>query len=422
MVTATTGALVSLLERLLRDPWGTLSDLLHYVVGLVGGWGLRLLLVAIPLGLASLVVVLGWRRWRQQRLAAGGRLVQILVPPQVEPGAADALWSNLAGLLRQHRFPDPRPHVSFELRWTTTGVTVGLWVPGTIAPHLVERAVEAAWPGARASLQQATPPLPDEPGVAALGGGLRLAGGPWQPLRTEHWVDPLRALLGAAGELAAGETAVVQLLARPAAGWRLARASRTAQALAGAPSLRTRLVSGLLDLLTPGSSHARRRLVGAGEALRLTEARAALAKLSEPCWGVAVRYGVAGPNHPDRHGRLRARAHALAAAFAVHAGRNRLGRHRLRRPARTLAARPLGRGDLLTTGELASLAHLPADPAIPGLARAGARPVPPPPGLPPAASCSGTASSAPPARSGSPPPTPASTSTCWAPPDRASRP
>jgi energy-coupling factor transporter ATP-binding protein EcfA2 len=114
----------------------------------------------------------------------------------------------------------------------------------------------------------------------------------------------------------------------------------------------------------------------------MTEARAALAKLSGPCWEVAVRYGVAGPNRPDRHGRLRARAHALAAAFAVHAGRNRLGRHRLRRPARTLAARPLVRGDLLTTGELASLAHLPADPAIPGMARAGARPVPPPPGLP----------------------------------------
>ena len=114
----------------------------------------------------------------------------------------------------------------------------------------------------------------------------------------------------------------------------------------------------------------------------MAEARAALAKLAGPCWEVQVRYGVAGPDRPDRQGRLRARAHALAAAFAVHSGRNRLGRHRLHRPARTLAARPLHRGDLLSTGELASLAHLPADPAVPGLARAGARPVPPPPGLP----------------------------------------
>ena len=114
----------------------------------------------------------------------------------------------------------------------------------------------------------------------------------------------------------------------------------------------------------------------------MAEARAALAKLAGPCWEVQVRYGVAGPDRPDRHGRLRARAHALAAAFAVHSGRNRLGRHRLGHPARTLATRPLGRGDLLSTVELASLAHLPADPAVPGLVRAGARPVPPPPGLP----------------------------------------
>jgi len=382
MVTAPASATRTPLERFLLDPWGTLGDLANQLAGAAAGWGLRLLLLAVPLWLAGVAAARGWRRWRHQRLTAGARLVGILVPPQVEPGAADALWSNLAGLLRQHRRPDPRPHVSFELHWTTAGVTVGLWVPGTIAPHLVERAVEAAWPGARASLHDTTPPLPDEVGVAVLGGGLRLAGGPWQPLRTEHWVDPLRALLGAAGELAGDETAVVQILARPAAGRRLQRAGRAAGALAGAPSPRARVVGGLLDLLTPGSGRTPKRPGGAVDALRMTEARAALAKLGGPCWEVAVRYGVAGPSRPDRHGRLRARAHALSAAFAVHTGRNRLTRHRLRHPARVLGARPLHRGDLLTTAELASLAHLPADAAVPGLTRAGARPVPPPPGLP----------------------------------------
>src|SRR6266508_1813528 len=382
MVTTPASGTRTPLERFLLDPWGVLGDLAGQLAGLAAGWGLQLLLVAGPLWLAGVVAARGWRRWRQQRLASGARLVGILVPPQVEPGAADALWSNLAGLLRQHRRPDPRPHVSFELHWTTAGVTVGLWVPGTIAPHLIERAVEAAWPGARASLHDATPPLPDEVGVAVLAGGLRLAGGPWQPLRTEHWVDPLRALLGAAGELAGGETAVVQILARPAAGRRLRRATRASHAMAGVSSPHARVVGGLLDLLTPGSGRTPKRPVGAGEALRMTEARAALAKLGGPCWEVAVRYGVAGPSRPDRRGRLRARAHALAAAFAVHTGRNRLGRHRLRDPARVLGARPLHRGDLLTTGELASLAHLPADAAVPGLTRAGARPVPPPPGLP----------------------------------------
>jgi energy-coupling factor transporter ATP-binding protein EcfA2 len=382
MVTAVASTTQALLERFLLDPWGTLADLAGRLLGVAAGWGLRLLLVAIPVGLAAVLAARGWRRWQHRRLLAGARLVRVLVPPQVESGAADALWSNLAGLLRQHRFPDPRPHVSFELHWTTTGVTVELWVPGTIAPHLVERAVEAAWPGARAAMHPATPPLPLDLGVSVLGGGLRLAGGPWQPLRSEHWIDPLRALLGAAGELAGDETAVVQILARPAAGRRLRRATRTARALAGAPNAGSRVVGGLLDLLTPGLARAPRRPVGAGEALRMSEARAALAKLAGPCWEVQVRYGVAGPNHPDRTGRLRARAHALAAAFALYTGRNRLGRHRLHRPARTLALRRLGRGDLLTTGELASLGHLPADPAIPGLTRAGARPVPPPPGLP----------------------------------------
>jgi energy-coupling factor transporter ATP-binding protein EcfA2 len=382
MMTAATGPPLPQLERFLRDPWATLGDLATQLASSAAGWGLRLLAVAVPGWLTGVVAVRVWRRWRQQRLARGARLVQILVPPQVEPGAAEALWSNLAGLLRQHRPPDPRPHVSFELRWSTAGVTVGLWAPGTIAPHLIERAVEAAWPGARASVTDAIPPLPDQDGGAVLGGGLRLAGGPWQPLRTEHFLDPLRALLGAAGELAGGETAVVQVLARPAAGRRLRRAARAARALAGAPSPRARVLGWLLDLLTPAAGHTPKRPAAAGEALRLTEARAALVKLGGPCWEVAIRYGVAGPNRPDRRGRLRARAHALAAAFAVHAGRNRLGRHRLRRPARTLAARPLHRGDLLTTGELASLAHLPIDPAVPGLARAGARPVPPPPGLP----------------------------------------
>jgi hypothetical protein len=368
------------LERFLADPWGTLADLAVDLVGLAGGWGLRLLLIAVPLAMVAVAGRLGWRSWRQRRLRAAARLVQILVPPQVEPGAADALWGNLAGLLRQRRPLDLRPHVSFELQWSSRTVTVGLWVPGTIAPHLVERAVEAAWPGARASIATATPLLPVAAGVRVVGGELRLAGGPWQPLRTDHFIDPLRALFGAAGELAAGETAVVQVLTRPAAGRRLARANRAAHALAGTPTGRAALAGGLLDLLTPAAGRAPRRPPGAAEALRMTQARAALAKLAGPCWETRIRYGVAGPT--QLRGRLRARAHALAAAFAVHAGRNRLARRRLLRPAHTLATRPLHHGDLLTTLELASLAHLPIDAAVPGLARAGARPVPPPPDLP----------------------------------------
>ena len=216
--------------------------------------------------------------------------------------------------------------------------------------------------------------------MALAGGELRLAAGPWQPLRTEHWVDPLRAVLGAAGELADGETATVQVLARPAGGRRLVRAQRAAHALAGATGPRASLVGGLLDLLTLGGRRAPRRPVGPADPQAALAARAAVAKLAGPCWEVRVRYGVSGP--AGLRGRLRARAHALAAAYAVYSGRNRLTRRRLRHPAAILASRPLHRGDLLAAGELAALAHLPVDPAVPGLARAGARPVPPPPGLP----------------------------------------
>jgi len=58
-----------------------------------------------------------------------------------------------------------------------------------------------------------------------------------------------------------------------------------------------------------------------------------------------------------------------------------LDRHRLRRPAQTLAARRLGRGDLLSVAELAALAHLPTDQSVAGLARAGAKAVAPPPAV-----------------------------------------
>ncbi|HUA95695.1 MAG TPA: DUF87 domain-containing protein, partial [Acidimicrobiales bacterium] len=114
-----------------------------------------------------------------------------------------------------------------------------------------------------------------------------------------------------------------------------------------------------------------------------------LDKAAQPCWAIAVRYAVATTaTDGQAAARLRGRAHAVASAFALYSGRNRLDRHRLRHPAQVLAARRLGRGNLVSVGELAALAHLPVDPAVPGLARAGANAVAPPPAvahsLPPA--------------------------------------
>ena len=128
------------------------------------------------------------------------------------------------------------------------------------------------------------------------------------------------------------------------------------------------------------------------------EIRETTAKLAGPQWETLIRYAVCatapaqardGASRWERRAaaaqqaaRLRGLAHALASATALLTGRNWLARRRLRRPADATASRRLVKGDLLSVPELAAIARLPADPSLPGLARAGARAVPPPPAIP----------------------------------------
>ncbi len=297
-----------------------------------------------------------------------------------------------------------QPHVSFELAWSVDGLQIGMWVPGVIPPGLVERAVEAAWPGARATATSPEPPLPMK--MLVTGGQLRLARPECFPLRTDHDSDPLRGLLGAAGALEAGERAVVQVLARPAGARRLARLHRAVRAIRTGQQP-TRL-GRLADLISPGPPASPRRYTH--DPTLAVDVRAILAKAASPGWITVIRYGVAtaidqaasltGVGRADanlRHqqaqqpedahpaaqvrARLRGRAHAIASAFASYADRNRLERRHLPRPARTLDQRRLGHGDLLSIPELAAIAHLPTDVAVPGLARAGAKPIAPPPAI-----------------------------------------
>lgn len=76
--------------------------------------------------------------------------------------------------------------------------------------------------------------------------------------------------------------------------------------------------------------------------------------------------------------RLGVVAHGLASAFGIYAGRNRLRRMHLPDPAGVLANRPMRHGFLLNLDELAALAGLPTDVAVPGLDRARAKAVPAP--------------------------------------------
>ncbi|GAB3959356.1 hypothetical protein GCM10027614_78680 [Micromonospora vulcania] len=76
--------------------------------------------------------------------------------------------------------------------------------------------------------------------------------------------------------------------------------------------------------------------------------------------------------------RLKTLAHGVASAYGVYTARQRLRRVRLKQPAAVLSARPLRSGYLLGAGELAAVAALPTDLAVPGLRRARAKPMPAP--------------------------------------------
>ncbi|WP_157527889.1 type IV secretory system conjugative DNA transfer family protein, partial [Micromonospora rosaria] len=68
--------------------------------------------------------------------------------------------------------------------------------------------------------------------------------------------------------------------------------------------------------------------------------------------------------------------HAIAAAATAYTGPNQLRRMRMPQPVATIAGRRLRRGFLATVPELAALAALPQDLAVPGLDRARAKAVP----------------------------------------------
>ena len=361
------------LVRVLTDPSGALArglDAAGDVLASLAPLGLG----AAAATTAAVPVWVAVRARRRAALADGARVVTVLAPPEVDPSGGEALWRNLHDLLRPRwrRLLAGQPHLGFEYAWSSSRLAVRMWVPGVVPPGLVERAVESAWPAARTEVAAAAehPPLPK--GWPATGGRLRLALPGWYPLRTDHDADPLRALLGAAAPEGDGEAAVVQVLARPASYRSVARCRKAARELrAGRPTSRW---SRLLDLVTPGAT--RRPVPDPAVA---AEVRAVLDKASSPLWSVAVRLAVASQD--GRPGALRGRAHAVAASFALHSGRNRLVRRRLRRPADALASRHASRFDLLSTPELAGLAHLPLDRIVPALERAGARPVPPPPAV-----------------------------------------
>lgn len=393
------------LARYLTDPWA----IVHLILADLGNWTLTWLPVVGPglaIGIAATVWTRRWRRHRRQRrLHTNARMITVLAPPSVDPAGAIGVWNNLVGLLRPawRRLLTGQPHVTCEYVFSHEGIRIQFWVPGAVPPGLVERAIEAAWPGAHTQATPAEPPLPIEPKAGqrmlATGGELRLARSEALPILAEFpsGVDPLRALLGAPVGLGIHERACVQVLARPVTGRRVRKARRAARHLHAGGS--TRPAGRVLDAITPGlrpaaattRTSATIRPAEPQAALEYaTQNRAMVTKQRGSQYETVIRYAVA--TQVDQHtppvqirrigDQLRGRAHALASAFGAFIDHNHYCRHRLRHPLRTLADRRLDSGDLLSVPELAAIAHLPTDEAAPGLHRAGARAVAPPPGVP----------------------------------------
>lgn len=344
------------------------------VVSLIVAHGV-MLAITVPLVVAMIIVgthVLSWvRQWAWRKHA---RVVEILPPPQSELSGAEDLWRQTLGTLRPwwKRALLGQPHLVWEYRMTQTGLHIRLWVPGPIPGGMVERAVTAAWPGASVTTRPVPPPRAD---ARAHAGGVHLARPDHYPIETTFAEDPLRALIGAAGDLTGDDEVLVQIAVRPVTGRRLRRANRAAA------SLRYDYTphSTAFDALTPGAHRSANLLALRPEAGR--EISAILTKSTQPRLESSVRYRVSssGTTPADKQ-RRRGRAHAVAAAWSVFSGHNYYERHRLRiLPRWRTHRRTMGSGDLLTAKELAAIAHLPLDETVPGLQRAPARPVPPPP-------------------------------------------
>jgi hypothetical protein len=328
------------------------------------------ILAALVLAVSAAVIIIA--RLRRRRLADGARLVTIGVPPEVDPAGAVLLWSALHDLLRPHlaRFLSGQPHLAWEITAAEEGTTFRVWVPAVIPPGLIERAVSSAWPGASTSTNAAT--FDAGAGPAGAASELALSGPGWFPLNASMKRDPLPLILGQLAGLHGGQRAIVQVLARPATTREQRRLRTAARRLrAGIPPGR---LARLVNFFTTSSPPRAPRL----DPTINPDVRAVMDKSTQPLYRCLVRVAVTGSSSGEARGRI----HAILGGFAAYEGRVGLRRRRIRNADAALRDRWLGRRAFLAgADELAALAHLPSQEAIPGVVMAGAREVAPPPGI-----------------------------------------
>lgn len=319
--------------------------------------------------LAIWVAAVFGTRLLRMRILSRARVIEIRTPPETTVHQAVAFWTQVLGLLRPRWYlrwlP---PHIAWEYVADARGVRIQVWVPRVLSTVSVERAIEANWPGATTARR--SPVLPA--GEYTSGSWVALVRADHYPVRTQFAEDPLRGLFGELSDLAPGQLAVVRICARPAPFRRAAAARGAAAELRGGHA-------SLLPDFAPGRSSRAMVLPGVSD-----DVRSILKKAESPRVACQVSCLMTTEHDGERdRQRLRGRTRAISAAFsAFTSGANGLRRRWMPAPKFWLNRRHLARGYLLSTNELANLAHLPTDAAVPGLARAGARSVTPSPDLP----------------------------------------
>jgi|HubBroStandDraft_6_1064221.scaffolds.fasta_scaffold21659_3 hypothetical protein len=355
-------------QRPTREALGVLDHVLsivEHVAPVVAG-------VALAIG----AVVLLARLFVAHRPVSGAsaRLVTVGVPPEVEPAGGLLLWQALHDLLRPRwaRLIAGQPHLSWEVAASEAGTVFRLWVPASVPSGLIERAIASAWPGASVSTQ----PVEDEPqlaGMVSVACELTLAGPDSFPLNAGMDPDPLPLLLGQLAGFDDGARALVQVIARPATVREQRRLRAAARRIRqGAPTNR---VLRFIDWWRTNTPTPPRY-----DPTVSPDVRAVMEKSALPLYRCVIRVTVSAGSRREARGRI----HAILGAFAPYNGpRVWLRRRRVFGAQSKVCSRQLGRrAFLLSTGELAALAHLPTTRAIPGVVMAGARNAPPPPGLP----------------------------------------
>ncbi|GIG69317.1 helicase HerA domain-containing protein [Phytomonospora endophytica] len=337
--------------------------------------------LAAAVAVAALLAVVA--RWWARRLATRhcgvGTTLHIQAPPEVDPHSAEAFWRHITGLTVSswRRLWGGQPHVVFEYAWTGAVFDIRAWVPDTVPAGQVADAIRAAWPAATVTTHTpGTPPLPAEE-VLLDAKALRLGTSDASALTCDHDTDPLRPMLGAMTGLHAHEHAVVQILARPAARARIHHLHSRDHHRRGLG-----IVTAITELFLPArtATTPRGKPGASASPWERTRQRHTSERAAEPMLEVAVRYAVATTRVTDRAAaktRIRGVEKSLAAAFAVYSSTDPIRHVRQPAAATTLATRIMYRGKLLTTRELAALAHIPLDEALPQLPRAGARLVAP---------------------------------------------